>query len=182
MKKVALAVGLAVIASPLLSTSAFAKEDNKHVRVSVHAPGFHAHYGSHGRAHYGHRPYYANHVYAPRHVYHAPPRYVNHHRGYWHNGRWIAPVVVGATVGALAIAASTPVYAAPAPSYYEPAPVSYYSAPVDRFSAADLNNDGYLSFYEARRYGNLHRNFAQIDWNGDGYLSRDEVNGWRYSW
>jgi EF hand len=178
MKKVALAVGLAVAASPLLSTAAFA-DDNKRVRVSVHAPGFHAHYGS-PRVH--HRPYQPI-YHAPRYVYNAP-RYAHHHshRGHWHNGRWIAPVVVGATIGALAVAASTPIYAAPVHTYYEPAPVSYYSAPVDRFSVADVNNDGYLSFYEARRYGNLHRSFAQIDWNGDGYLSRDEVNGWRYSW
>jgi EF hand len=123
-----------------------------------------------------HRPYYR-----PSHVvHHYGPRH--HTRGYWRDGRWIAPVVVGATIGALAISASTPVYAAPAPSYYEPAPVAYHHAPVDRFSSADVNGDGYLSYYESRRHGNLYRNFAQVDWNGDGYLSRSEVDAWRHGW
>ncbi|MGL4233525.1 MAG: hypothetical protein ACRDAM_11555 [Casimicrobium sp.] len=118
--------------------------------------------------------------YAP--VHHRGHRYHDHHRGYWRNGRWVAPVVVGATIGALAVAASTPVYSAPvysAPVYH--APVNYYT-PGDRFSWADVNNDGYLSYHESRRFGGLNRNFAAIDWNGDGYLSRDEVNNWRHGW
>jgi EF hand len=164
---------IALAVSSLGLATGVASADNKHLYVNVNAapvyrtpaPYYHG---------YQHRPYYTN--YGHR-------GYNGHHRGYWHNGRWIAPVVVGAAVGALAIAATAPVYAAPvyhAPVYAEP--VSYYNAPVDRFSAADLNGDGYLSFYEARRHGNLHRNFGAIDWNGDGYLSRDEINAWRYHW
>ncbi len=169
MKKTLLAVALTTIA--LGSTLANAS-DNKHLYVSVNAPVYrsapHVYHGGN---------YHAPRYTAPR--YHAP-RYHQQHRGHWHNGRWVAPVVVGATIGALAIAASSPVYAAPAPVYYN-TPVNYYT-PGDRFSFADANNDGYLSYYEARNHGNLHRNFSAIDWNGDGYLSRDEVNGWRHHW
>ncbi len=165
-------IAAAVAASTLgLTTGTVSADNNKHRYIGpapvyrTTAPVYH-----HG---YQHRPHYVN--YGHRHH--------GNHRGYWHNGRWIAPLAVGVAVGALAFSASTPVYAAPV--YHSPAyaaPVSYYSAPVDRFSATDLNGDGYLSFYEARRYGNLHRNFASIDWNGDGYLSRDELNAWRYNW
>jgi hypothetical protein len=133
---------------------------------------------------HGHRHAPPAYVHGPR-GYYAPRHYVSydrhhHGRGYWRDGRWIAPLAVGLTVGA--IAASAPVYAAPvysAPVYT--APVNYYT-PGDRFSWADVNNDGYLSYHEARRFGGLHRNFAAIDWNGDGYLSRSEVDAWRHGW
>jgi hypothetical protein len=153
------------IASLALSSGFANANDSKHRYVG---PAYHGH----GHGYVRHAP--------PAYVGHNHYRYHNHHRGHWHNGRWIAPVVIGATIGGLAIAASTPVYSAP--NYYAPAPVGYYSAPVDRFSSADLNGDGYLSYYESRRYGNVYRNFGAIDWNGDGYLSRDELNAWRYHW
>lgn len=171
MKKTLISAAVAVLA---VSAGVASADDNKHRYA---APGY-----AHGN-HFRHAPpvvtYHRPH-YRPSHVvhHHYGPRH--HTRGYWRDGRWIAPVVVGATIGALAISASTPVYSAPAPVYYD-APVNYYT-PGDRFSWADVNNDGYLSYYESRRYGNLHRNFGRIDWNGDGYLSRDEVNGWRYHW
>jgi hypothetical protein len=167
MKKALLSIAVASLA---LGGGLATAKDSKHLYIG---PAYHGHgYVRHAppaRVYYGHG-------------YHRDYGYRHHHRGYWRDGRWIAPVVVGATIGALAVSASTPAYVAPAPVYYGPAPVSYYNAPVDRFSGADLNGDGYLSFYEARRYGNLHRNFSAIDWNGDGYLSRDEVNAWRYHW
>jgi EF hand len=176
MKNAFLAVTVSAVA--LAAGAANAADDNKHLRISVSAPV----YRSHAPVHYGyqHQPRYVNHG---GHYNHNRGHYGNGHRGHWHNGRWVAPVVIGATVGALAIAAASPHYYE-APVYSQPvyaAPVNYYT-PGDRFSLADANNDGYLSFYEARRYGNLHRNFGAIDWNGDGYLSRDEVNGWRYGW
>lgn len=165
MKKSMLSVAIAALAFGAVAVEA---KDEKH--------GYYVH----GPRYVAPAPVYR--PYAP--VYHYGHRYYDHPRGYWRNGRWVAPVVVGATIGALAIAASAPVYSAPvySPPVYA-APVSYYSAPaIDRFAEADYNNDGYLSYYEARRYGNLHRNFRAIDWNGDGYLSREEVNAWRYHW
>jgi hypothetical protein len=174
MRKTLLAAAVATLA--LGTTFANADDDKKsgkkHVYVNIGAPVYRA-----APPAYYHAPRY----HAPRHGhYYHVPRYHHHNRGYWRDGRWIAPVVVGATIGALAVSASTPAYAAPAPIYHG-APVNYYT-PGDRFSWADANNDGYLSYYESRRYGGLYRNFSNIDWNGDGYLSRDEVNGWRYHW
>jgi hypothetical protein len=175
MKNAFIAVTVSAIA--LAAGSAHAGDDNKHLRINVSAPV----HRSHAPVHYGYqyRPNYVNYGHSYRH---NRGHQGYGHRGHWHNGRWIAPVVIGATVGALAIAATSPYYDAPiysAPAYH--APVNYYT-PGDRFSLADVNNDGYLSFYEARRYGNISRNFGAVDWNGDGYLSRDEVNGWRHSW
>lgn len=166
MKKSILSLAIAALA---LGTGAAHADDKKH--------GKHGFY-VHGPRYVAPAPVYRHH--AP--VYHHGHRYHGHHRGHWRNGRWVAPVAVGATIGALAIAASAPVYSEPvyhAPVYH--APVNYYT-PGDRFSWADVNNDNYLSYHESRRYGGLYRNFASIDWNGDGYLSREEVNGWRYSW
>jgi EF hand len=168
MKKTILTLAVATLAIG----AGLANANSKHLYVG---PGYYAP---------GHVRYVAPvPYYRPAPVYYGGGYYGGgyHGRGYWRDGRWVAPVVVGATIGALAVAASTPVYAAPAPVYY-PAPATYYNAPVDRFSGADLNGDGYLSYYEARRYGELHRNFGAIDLNGDGYLSRDEVNSWRYRW
>jgi EF hand len=163
----------------LVTGVAHADDDKKHLRLHISAPV----YGAHAPVHRPHVVVNHGHRYQRPHY----GQYRGHsgygHRGHWHNGRWVAPVVIGATVGALAIAAASPYYY-DAPVYSAPvyhAPVNYYT-PGDRFSLADVNNDGYLSFYEARRYGNMHRNFGAIDWNGDGYLSRDEVNAWRHSW
>lgn len=156
----------------LASASAIADDDkkgNKH-RLYAHGPAVHAPVYHAGHARHYQRPHYAHQNHGYRH----------HRQGYWRDGRWIAPVVVGATIGAFALSASAPGYAAPAPVYYD-APVNYYT-PGDQFSWADVNNDGYLSYHEARRHGNLHRNFGRVDWNGDGYLSREEVNGWRHHW
>ncbi len=171
MKKALLAVAVVALSSGVALTHA---GDKKHLYVNVNAPVYR------GAPPAYHGGYYQAPRYGYSGGYYGRGGYGHGHGGYWRNGRWIAPVVVGATLGALAISASTPVYASPPPVYYAP-PVNHY-APVDRFSAADLNNDEYLSYYEARRYGNLHRNFRAIDWNGDGYLSRDEVNAWRYHW
>jgi EF-hand domain/EF hand len=47
---------------------------------------------------------------------------------------------------------------------------------VDEFDATDLDNDGFVSFREARR-GNTKwaRHFRSIDTSGDGYITREEV-------
>jgi hypothetical protein len=177
MKKTLLAAAIvATTALSLGSTLANADDkkrgDKKHVYVSINAPGYR--HAPPAYYHGGYRPYHRPHYNHSNHSYHHP------RHGHWRDGRWIAPVVVGATIGALAVSASTPVHAAPAPVYYD-APVNYYT-PGDRFSWADVNNDGYLSYHEARRYGNLYRNFGRVDWSGDGYLSREEVNAWRYHW
>jgi len=158
MKKSLIAIAVAMLA---VSSGAASAAESKH-RTAAPAR-HHGHHGPHG-------------LHLARHP-HAAHR---HSHGYWHHGRWVAPVALGATLGAVAISASTPTYVAPAP-IYSGETVNYYS-PGDRFSWADVNNDGYLSYYESRRYGNLHRNFAQIDWNGDGYLSRNEVEHWRHDW
>jgi hypothetical protein len=145
-----------------------------------------------GAKHFGHGPA----VYRPAYVAPAPVRYVGHHhsRGYWHNGRWIAPVVIGGV--ALAAASSyyyNTAYVAPT-TYYAPAPVAvsyaapYYASPSsvnyaapapDAFAVADTNGDGVLSYQEATVYPHWQRNFGTIDRNRDGFLTRDEVGGWR---
>lgn len=167
-------ISLAVAALAIGTTAAQANE--KHLSVYVNSHGYR---GAPPAYVYGPR-HHAPRYYAPR--YYAPtyyaPRY--EHRGYWRDGRWVAPLAVGLAVGA--IAANAPVYAGPvysAPVYA--APVNYYT-PGDRFSWADVNNDGYLSYHEARRFPGLQRNFGAIDWNGDGYLSRQEVEAWRHGW
>jgi EF hand len=161
----------------LAATGVASANDQKHgARVYVNAPPVHSNYGHGG--HYNHG-----------------------HRGHWHGGRWVAPVAIAATVGALAIAASSNYYAPSyysAPTYYNP-PVTYvaptyYNAPVyaspshvmatttyvDQFDAADRNRNGYVSYREAARVnGDWARNFGSIDANQDGFITRDEVN-WFY--
>jgi hypothetical protein len=131
---------------------------------------------------YGH-----GHGYRPAYVAPAPVRgYYAPNRGYWHGGRWIAPVVVGGLVAAAVGGTyaynsynyAPPVYAAP--SYYTPAGVNYAAPARTGFDYADANGDGYVSFDEAAVYPHWQRNFGNMDRNRDGYLSRDEVAGWRY--
>jgi len=132
-----------------------------------------------GPKHYGYGHYRGGYV-APAPVV-RPYHGGGYRPGYWRNGRWIAPVVVGAAIGGLAIAASAPYYYSPPPVTYYAPPVATYVAPaaVSAFDAADYNRDGYVSFDEAARYPHWQRNFGFIDRNQDGYLSRDEVAGWR---
>lgn len=173
MKKV-LILGAALI-STLAAATAGAADNGKHYGYG---------HGGHGYGHgNGHRPaYYAP---APGHGYYAS------HRGYWHGGRWIAPVVIGGVVGAAvgsAYAYNNYYYPAPAygynnyvaPSYYAPATVTYAAPARTGFDYADANGDGYISYEEAAAYPHWQRNFGNIDRNRDGYLSRDEVAGWRY--
>jgi EF hand len=48
---------------------------------------------------------------------------------------------------------------------------------VDEFDATDLDNDGFISFREARRSNPAWaRNFRRIDTSGDGYITREEVD------
>ena len=157
-KMISLGVALAsAFTAAAASTAAVAGDGNKHF-------GYHGH---------GYRPVYV----APAPVvrpYYGYGYGHNYRPGYWRNGRWIAPVVIGAAVGGIAIAAT-------APHYYAP-PVTTYVAPVavSGFAAADYNGDGYISYDEAARYPHWQRNFGFIDRNHDGYLTPDEVAGWRY--
>jgi EF hand len=169
MKKV-LILGAALV-SAIAAATAGAADDGKHF-------GYGNAYG-HGN---GYRPAYI--APAPVRGYYAPSR------GYWHGGRWIAPVVVGGLVAAAIGGAyaynnyyPAPVYVEPgyvAPSYYAPAAVTYAAPARTGFDYADANGDGYISFEEAAVYPHWQRNFGNIDRNRDGYLSRDEVAGWRY--
>jgi hypothetical protein len=170
----------------LAATGVASADDKKHgARIYVNAPVVNGHYG-HGYGH-GYRHGYRHH-----NSYYAPV----HNHGHRHRDhRWVAPVAIAATVGALAIAANSNYYA---PTYYNP-PVTYvaptyYSAPVyaspshvmatttyvDQFDAADRNRNGYVSYHEATRVnGDWGRNFGRIDANHDGFITRDEVN-WFY--
>ena len=102
MKKI-LILGVAIL-SAIAATTSSAAEGGKHL-------GFGHGYG-HGNGNY--RPAYVGH--APVRPYYAP----GYRAGYWHGGRWIAPVAIAAAVGGLAIAGSSYYYNQPtyvAPSY-----------------------------------------------------------------
>ena len=171
MKKV-LILGAALVTA-LAAASAGAADTDKHF-----GRGNGYGYGN-GHGYGNHRPVYV----APRHNHYAPAR------GYWHGGRWIAPVVVGGIVAA-AVGGTYAYnhydgynYPAPsyvAPSYYAPAAVTYVAPVSTGFDYADANRDGFVSFDEAAVYPHWQRNFGNMDRNRDGYLTRDEVAGWRY--
>lgn len=176
MNKV-LTLGAALIAA-LSAATAGAADNGKHFG-NGHGNG-HAYGHGNGHGHGHHRPVYRAPSYG--HNYYAPTR------GYWHGGRWIAPVVVGGIVAAAVGSAygygySTPDYghnSYVAPSYYAPATVTYAAPVSSGFEYADANRDGYVSFDEAAVYPHWQRNFGNMDRNRDGYLTRDEVSGWRY--
>ena len=159
----AVSLGVAVISALAAATAGVANADG----------GKHSGYGQ-GHGYF--RPAYA--APGPVRPYYAAAR------GYWHGGRWIAPVVIGAAIGGIALAATAPSYgyAAPtyyAPSYYAPASVSYAAPAATAFDYADVNGDGLVSYDEAAVHPHWQRNFGRIDRNRDGFLSRDEVIGWR---
>jgi hypothetical protein len=122
-----------------------------------------------------HRPHYVNHGY--HHNY-------GHHRGYWRNGRWIAPVVVGAAVLGTIAAANSYYPSAPAVTYVNPAPT--YIAPVvtvpsyvnNAFANADANRDGVIDKWEAGYNRDWDRWFYDIDVNRDGVLTQHEIAQW----
>lgn len=180
MNKV-LTLGVAIISAlaAATATTANAAEGEKHF--------------GYGRGHnpvVAHGPAVGHGFYRPTYIVPAPGRpYYAPARGYWHGGRWIAPVVVG---GLVAAAIGSSYYAAPAygyngyngyvaPSYYAPAAVSYAAPVRTGFDYADANGDGYVSFDEAAVYPHWQRNFGLMDRNRDGYLSREEVHGWRFN-
>lgn len=180
----------AALLSALAAAAASAADGEKHFGYG-NGNG-HGNGQSYGNGHgYGHGH---NNGYRPAYVAPAPVRgYYAPNRGYWHGGRWIAPVVVGGLVAAAVggayaynnyyYPAPTPVYGYNnyvAPSYYAPSAVSYAAPARTGFDYADANGDGYISFEEAAVYPHWQRNFGNMDRNRDGYLSRDEVAGWRY--
>jgi hypothetical protein len=182
MNKV-LTLGVAVLSALAAATTANAAAGEKHFGAGRANHAARPHVSGHGNGF--HRPVYVAPApfrshYGPARPHYAPTR------GYWHGGRWIAPVVVG---GLVAAAIGSSYYAAPvygysgyaAPSYYAPAAVSY-AAPVSTgFEYADANRDGYVSFDEAAVYPHWQRNFGLMDRNRDGYLSHEEVHGWRFN-
>lgn len=162
MNKV-VSLGVAVISALAAATAGVANADGG------------KHFG-YGQGHGYYRPAYV--APAPVRSYYAPAR------GYWHGGRWIAPVVIGAAIGGIALAATAPSYGyvAPtyyAPSYYAPASVSYAAPAATGFDYADVNGDGFVSYEEAAVHPHWQRNFGRMDRNRDGFLSPDEVVGWR---
>lgn len=51
-----------------------------------------------------------------------------------------------------------------------------YDDTDDEFDAADTDNDGFISFREARRANpEWAKNFNRIDTSGDGFLTREEI-------
>jgi hypothetical protein len=127
-----------------------------------------------------HRPYGGHRTVQHHNGFHHD----NNHRGYWRDGRWIAPVVIGAAVLGT-IAAANHAYAAPAPTvtYVNPAPVYStppvtYVQPHDNFRAADRDGNGFIDKWEASYDRNWERWFYDIDVNRDGFLSREELQAW----
>ncbi|MGL5003566.1 MAG: hypothetical protein ACRDAM_11550 [Casimicrobium sp.] len=54
---------------------------------------------------------------------------------------------------------------------------SYDESDEDEFDATDRDNDGFISFREARRMNaQWVRDFRRIDTSGDGFLTREEVD------
>lgn len=52
-----------------------------------------------------------------------------------------------------------------------------YDDTDDEFDAADTDNDGFISFREARRTNaDWAKNFNKIDTSGDGFLTREEID------
>lgn len=172
---------ISAIAAIAFGAAGTASADNtKHYGRYYGSAPVHTNNGYYGRPHHGYG-----------HGYGHGYSYGHGNRGYWREGRWIAPVAVAATIGALAIAANSNYYAPPtyysAPTYYNPpvvysAPTTYVSTTyyTDQFDAADRNRNGYVSYREAARVnGDWARNFSLIDANRDGYITRDEIN-WFY--
>jgi hypothetical protein len=111
--------------------------------------------------------------------------YRHHNNGYWRNGRWIAPVLVGAAVlGTAAVIANNyypPVTYAPPVTYVQPtynAPVVYAPAGCDTFCQADRDQNGVVDKVEASFDRAWERWFYDIDRNNDGVLTRQEMADW----
>ncbi len=117
-------------------------------------------------------------------VYHNSYRPYGHH-GYWRNGSWIAPVLVGAAVlGTAAVIANNyypPVSYAPPVTYVQPTyspPVAYAPAGCDSFCQADRDQNGVIDKVEASFDRAWERWFYDIDRNNDGVLTRQEMADW----
>jgi hypothetical protein len=186
-------IAAAVLAATTLGTSAAFADEAKH--------GFrHGHYAS-PRVVVPHNT--VSHYVAPRYVTPAPiyrhaapvvnhrylpPVSYNHHghhghNGYWRNGRWIAPVIVGAALLGTAAAANH-YYAPPVVTYVNPVPTygtTYVNtAPVacDTFCQADRDRNGFIDKVEASYDATWEKWFYDIDRNNDGFITRNEVSDW----
>ncbi len=152
---------------------------------------------------YGHRPHFNPTYLAPRYVPVAPVRHApvynyghnyganhgynhgyGHSNGHWRNGRWIAPVVIGAAILGT-IAASNSYYAPPTVTYVQP--TQNYIAPVvvqghcDTFCSADRDRNGVVDKIEAGFDRTWEKWFYDIDRNNDGVITRQELSDWNRS-
>jgi hypothetical protein len=103
-------------------------------------------------------------------------------RGYWSNGRWIAPVIIGAAVLGT-VAAANHYYAPPVVTYVNPVPTyntTYVNAPAvcDTFCQADRDQNGVVDKVEASFDRTWEKWFYDIDRNNDGVITRQEVADW----
>jgi EF hand len=104
-------------------------------------------------------------------------------RGYWSNGRWIAPVIIGAAVLGTVVAANH-YYAPPVVTYVNPAPVygntivTTAPAACDTFCQADRDQNGFVDKVEASFDRTWEKWFYDIDRNNDGVITRQEIADW----
>ena len=182
-------IAAAVLAATSLAASAAFADEAKH--------GYrHGGYGAprvvvpyNGYSHYAAPRYVApvpvyNHRYVPPVSYNYGHHY-GHNRGYWSNGRWIAPVIIGAAILGTAAAANH--------YYYNPAPVVTYVNPVpiygntivttapqncDTFCQADRDQNGVIDKVEASYDRTWEKWFYDIDRNNDGVITRQEIAEW----
>jgi hypothetical protein len=124
----------------------------------------------------------ANHRYLPPVSY----NYGHNHgygRGYWSNGRWIAPVIIGAAVLGT-VAAANHYYTQPVVTYVNPAPVygttivTTAPAACDTFCQADRDQNGVIDKIEASFDRTWEKWFYDIDRNNDGVITRQEIADW----
>ena len=182
-------IAAAVLAATSLAANAAFADEAKHGRgfYNGHNRGAPVHAAPH---HFAPAPIYrhaapvVNHRYVP-HVSHNYNHGHNYNRGHWNNGRWIAPVVIGAAVLGT-VAAANHYYYNPAPvvTYVNPVPVygntivSTAPANCDTFCQADRDQNGVVDKVEASFDRAWEKWFYDIDRNNDSVITRQEVADW----
>ena len=161
-------LGAAVIAALAATTGSVAHADgSKHYGYGY---GYGHGYGN------GYRPAYA--AQAPGRGHYAPAR------GYWHGGRWIAPLVVGGLVAA-AVGSAYGYNNYVAPTYYAPTyGYNNYNNYSNYSNYSNYNNYNGYDGYAAQSYyapatvsyaAPARSGFDYADANGDGYVSYEEA-------